>query len=125
MLQTGKFDDAIQHLEKSKQLCDDQYQKVALLADLGSAYSTKAEHTPTDQKVEKERVFALANQSFTESTSLDPTYGNSWRRWAMSLYEQGNFAGAWEKVKRARLQNARPFPPAFLQALEKQLPEPN
>lgn len=125
MLQTGKFDDAIQHLEKSKQLCDDQYQKVALLADLGSAYSTKAEHTPTDQKVEKERVFALANQSFTESTSLDPTYGNSWRRWAMSLYEQGNFAGAWEKVKQARLQHARPFPPAFLQALERQFPEPN
>ena len=69
--------------------------------------------------------FALANESFVESTTLDPTYGNSWRRWPMSLYEQGNFVGAWEKVKRARLQNARPFPPAFLQSLEKQLPEPN
>lgn len=125
MLQQGKFDEAIQHIEKSKQLCDDQYQKVALLADLGSAYSTKAENTPIDQKQEKARAFSLANQSFSDSTSLDPTYGNSWRRWAMSLYEQGNFAGAWEKVKRARMQNARPFSPTFLQALEQKSPEPN
>lgn len=125
VLQAGKFDAAVEYLEISKQLCDDQYQKVALLADLGAAYSTKAEHIPTDEKGERERLFALANESFVESTTLDPTYGNSWRRWAMSLYEQGNFVGAWEKVKRARLQNARPFPPAFLQSLEKQLPEPN
>jgi tetratricopeptide (TPR) repeat protein len=125
MLQRGKFDEGIQYLEKSKELVDDPYQKVALLADLGSAYSAKAGQTPTNQGQERERLFSLANQSFTESTTLDPTYGNSWRRWAMSLYEQGDFAGAWEKVKLAQAQNARPFPPAFLRALNQALPEPN
>lgn len=125
MLQRGKVDEAIQYLEKSKQLAEDQFQKVALLADLGSAYSAQAKSTPSDKGQDRARLFSLANQNFSESTTLDPTYGNSWRRWAMSLYEQDNFAGAWEKVKRARMQNARPFPPAFLRALEQKLPESN
>jgi tetratricopeptide (TPR) repeat protein len=125
MLQRGKIDEAIQFLEKAKLLADDQFQKVGLLSDLGSAYSAKAENTPSDQTQDKARLFSLANQNFSESTTLDPTYGNSWRRWAMSLFEQDNFAGAWGKVKQARMQNARPFPPAFLRALEQKLPEPN
>ncbi|MBT9613202.1 MAG: hypothetical protein IV108_08050 [Burkholderiales bacterium] len=125
MLQRGKIEEAIQHLEKSKQLVDDQFQKVALLTDLGSAYSAQAERIPGSQAQDRERLFSLANQNFSESTALDPVYGNSWRRWAMSLYEQGNYADAWEKVKRARIQNARPFPPAFIRALEQKLPEPS
>ncbi len=122
MLQRGKTNESIRYLEKSKQLADDPFQKVALLSDLGSAYSAQAE-SATGQ--DRERLFLLANQNFSESTALDPTYGNSWRRWAMSLYEQGNYAGAWEKVKKARMQNARPLPPPFLRALEQKLPEPN
>jgi Flp pilus assembly protein TadD len=125
MLQRGKVDEAIQYLEKSKQLADDPFQKTALLADLGSAYSAQAENTPSDKGQDRARLFSLANQNFSESTTLDPTYGNSWRRWAISLYEQDNFAGAWEKVKQARVQNARPFSPAFLRALEQKLQEPN
>lgn len=125
MLQSGEIDEAIQYLEKSKELVDDQFQKVALLTDLGSAYSTKAGQISSTQNQDKERLFSLANQNFSESTTLDSTYGNSWRRWAMSLYEQGNYAGAWEKVKRAKTQNARPFPPAFLRALNQALSEPN
>ncbi|WP_132920900.1 tetratricopeptide repeat protein [Sulfurirhabdus autotrophica] len=125
MLQRGKFEEAIQYLEKSKQLADDPFQKTALLSDLGSAYSAQAESTPMEKVQDRARLFSLANQNFSESTALDPTYGNSWRRWAMSSYEQGNYAGAWEKVKKARVQNARPLPPTFLHALEQKLPEPN
>jgi tetratricopeptide (TPR) repeat protein len=123
-LQQGKVAEAIQYLEKSKQLADDQFQKAALLSDLGSAYSAQAESVQNNVGQDRARLFSLANQNFSESTALDATYGNSWRRWAMSLYEQGNYAGAWEKVKRARLQNARPFPPQFIGALEQKMPEP-
>lgn len=125
MLQSGKIDEAIQHLKKSKELIDDQFQKAALLADLGSAYSTKAERLPSTQSQDRDQLFSLANKNFSESTALDPTYGNSWRRWAFSLYEQGRYLEAWEKVRRAKAQNARPFPPAFLRALNQALPEPN
>ncbi|KAB2325491.1 tetratricopeptide repeat protein [Betaproteobacteria bacterium SCN1] len=124
LLQQGKIGEAIQHLEKSKQLTDDQFQKAALLSDIGSAYSAQAESIQNNGGQDKARLFSLANQNFSESTALDASYGNSWRRWAMSLYEQGNYAGAWEKVKRARLQNARPFPPQFISALEQKMAEP-
>lgn len=124
MLERGKFDEAIDHLERSKALVDDQHQKIALLVDLGTAYSVKAETVSKSSTAEGARFFTLANQTYTEATALDPKYGNGWRRWAMSLYEQGDYAQAWEKVKQARAQNARPLPPAFLRALEQKMPEP-
>ena len=124
MLERGKFEEAIQHLEKAKDLVDDQYQKIALLVDLGTAYSVRAETVAKTSATEGTRFFALANQTYSEALSLDPKYGNGWRRWAMSLYEQGDYAQAWEKVKQARAQNARPLPPAFLRALEQKMPEP-
>ena len=124
MLERGKFDEAIEHLERSKALVDDQRQKIALLVDLGTAYSVKAEAVSKASTADGARLFALANQAYSEALSVEPKYGNGWRRWAMSLYEQGDYAQAWEKVKQARAQNARPLPPAFLRALEQKMPEP-
>ena len=121
MLEQGKPTEAIKHLEKSKELIDDQYQKVALLADIGTTYTTLAESGNSE---EKSRLFKLANTNFSETMTLGSSYSNGWRRWAMSLYEQGDYSGAWEKVKAAKSSNASPFPPAFLRALEEKLLEP-
>ena len=121
MLEQGKPTEAIKYLEKSKELIDDKYQKVALLADIGATYTNLAQSCSAE---EKSRLFTLANTNFSEAAALDSSYGNAWRRWAVSLYEQSDYAGAWEKVKAAKANNARPFPPAFLQALEQKLPEP-
>ena len=98
MLERGKFEEAALHLEKAKELVDDPYQKVALLVDLGTAYSVRAETVAKTNATDGARLFALANQTYSEALSLDPKYGNGWRRWAMSLYEQGDYAQAWEKV---------------------------
>jgi tetratricopeptide (TPR) repeat protein len=124
LLERGKYEEASQHLEKAKGLVDDQFQKVALLADLGTAYMVRASTAAKTDTAEANRLFALANQNFSESTSLDQTYSNGWRRWAMSLYEQGDYSQAWEKVREARARNARPFPPAFIRTLEQKLAEP-
>ena len=124
MLQFGKFDEAIQHLEKSLTLIDDQFQKPALLSDTGSAYSVQASSLSNNQVQEKNRLFLLANKYFAESTTLDLTYGGNWRRWAMSLYEQEDYLGAWEKIKQARIHNAQLFPPEFLRDLAQKMPEP-
>lgn len=123
MMEQGKVSDAIRHLEKSKELVDDPYQRVALLADLGTAYSLLAQQSAAGS-VERSRWFELANQRYADALSVDPSYGNAWRRWAMSLYEEGNYAAAWDKVKKAKAQNARPLPPSFIRALEQRLPEP-
>jgi tetratricopeptide (TPR) repeat protein len=124
MLERDKVDEAIKYLEKSKQLCNDSYQRVALLADTGTAYAYKAESVALSQSQERERYFDRSNENFRESTSLDPDYSNAWRRWAFALHKEGKFAEAWEKIKKARSLNAAAFPPAFLKALEHKMPEP-
>ena len=122
LLEQGKLDESAMYLEKANQLVDDEYQKVALLADTASAYSMKANSSANDSN-ERTKYFSLANRYFEESTKLDSTYPNSWRRWAQSLYFEGRFADAWHKVNIARSRGAQ-FPPQFIKALEEKMPEP-
>lgn len=122
LLEQGKLDESVMYLEKANQLVDDEYQKVALLADTASAYSMKASSSANDSN-QRTKYFSLANRYFEESTKLDSTYPNSWRRWAQSLYFEGHFADAWHKVNIARSRGAQ-FPPQFIKALEEKMPEP-
>ena len=115
-LEKGRVNEAISFLEKAESLIDDQYQKVALLADLGTAYTYKGKESP--------EYFEKANGKFSESIQLEETYPNSWRRWAFSLYEQKAYPSAWEKVIRAQKLGAKPFPSSFLSALEEASPRP-
>lgn len=117
LLEQGKVDQAIRQLEQAEALIDDDYQKVALLADIGTAYSRKAQQSPD--------AYAVANRKFSQSVALDPGYPESWRRWAYSLYRQGSYAEAWDKVKQAQRLNAKPFHPAFLSDLRQKAPEPD
>jgi tetratricopeptide (TPR) repeat protein len=110
MVQTDRFDEAIQYFETAKKLCDDSYQKVALLSDAGVAYSFAGN-------------FQLANESFQASTALDPKYANAWLRWSQSLYREGKYAEAWSKVKHARSLGGK-VPEAFLRDLTQKMPEP-
>ena len=110
LTQTDRFSEAIQHFETAKKLCDDNYQKVALLSDTGVAYSFAGN-------------FQLANQQFRESTALDPKYANAWLRWSQSLYREGNYADAWSKLKEARSLGGS-IPEAFLRDLSQRMAEP-
>lgn len=120
----GRYEEALRHLEKAKTLVDDDYQNVALLGDLGWVYSMYALSLPDSQASEKARLLQLGNQYFSESTTLDPTYGWSWDHWARSLIDAGNYAAAWEKVKLGREHNAPPLPRDFLRRLTVAMPEP-
>ena len=122
LLQQGQVDEAIKYLEKANLLVDDEYQKVALLSDTGSACSVKA-NTSADGSSERTKYFSLANRYFEESTKLDSTYANSWRSWARSLYFEGRYAEAWQKVSAARARGAQ-LPSKFIKALEEKMPEP-
>ena len=118
-----KLDDAIMYLEKSKSLCDDNFQKVSLLADAGSMYSYKADSIPEDRREERSRYFTLANQNFIESINLDPKYSDSWLRWSHSLFREGKYADAWERLKKARYLGAKESD-TYLKKLEQKMPEP-
>ncbi len=123
-LQRGKFDEAIGYFEKAKQLCDDQFQKVALLSDAGTAYAVKAEKTDKGNVAERTRLYALAYDHFKQSVAMDPKYDNSWRNWAWTLHLEGKDAEAGEKIKEARSVVGHKFPPEFLRDLEQKLQEP-
>lgn len=122
MLEWGKLDESIEYFEKAKTLINDQYQKVALLTDMATAYSVKANST-TVPAVRAE-YFDHANKLYGKSIALDPKYPNSWRSWARSLYFEGRYAEAWEKVSQANSLGAPAFPQAFLRALNDKLSKP-
>lgn len=110
MVQTDRFTEGIRHLETAKKLCNDNYQKVALLSNLGVAHSFVGN-------------FQLANRQFQASATLDPTYANAWLRWSQSLYREGSFADAWRKLKQARSLGGD-APDAYLRDLSQKMPEP-
>jgi len=122
MAERGRIDEAIGYLEKATVLCDDAYQKVALISDTGIAYATKASGLAPENQEERIRYFGLADKSFIESTSLDPRYGGAWLRWSYSLYLEGKYADAWEKLKKARSLGAKND--KFERDLEQKMPEP-
>ena len=120
----GKIAEAIDQLETARELAGNQPQRVALLSDLGTLHSEYAVRMPPEKSLDRARQFVLANNRFTESLEIDPNFARSWREWAISLYEQGRYAEAWAKARRAKELNAEPFPPAFLQKLTEKMPEP-
>jgi len=124
LTEQDKLDEAIKYFERAKQLINDDYQKSGLLSDLGAVYALRGETIAKSNSADARRDFTLANESFRQSVELDPKYPNAWRQWAMALYRQGDYTGAWEKVKAARALNAKPFPPTFIRDLEKKMPEP-
>lgn len=123
-LELSKYTETIDHLERARELCGDDYQRPALLADLGTGYSCKAKYEVGLTSDERRALFDKANQCFEQSTQQDPRYSSSWKRWAMSLHRETRFADAWAKVKQARALGVADFPPEFLASLSKDMPEP-
>jgi tetratricopeptide (TPR) repeat protein len=123
-LERDKFEESVQHMQKALELMRNPHQRPALLSDLGTAYSFWAASFPQTAKEERSRLFARANQSFQNAAGADPSYANTWRRWAVSLYREGDYAQAWVKVREARAKNAPAFTPQFIRSLESQMPEP-
>lgn len=123
-LELNHYDETIEHLERARALCDDNHQLPALLSDLATSYSFKAKYAPEVTPAQRSELFGKANDYFAQSTTMDPHYSGSWKRWAMSLHREARFAEAWAKVKQARIFGVADFPPEFMAALTKDLPEP-
>jgi tetratricopeptide (TPR) repeat protein len=120
----GKLSEALGYLETARELVDDPKQRVALLCDLGTVHSAYAARLPADRQLERAQQFVLANNRFSESLEIDPGFAQSWREWAISLYDQERYSEAWLRVKKARELQAESFPPEFLQKLSAKMPEP-
>ena len=122
MIMRGNSDEAIKYYERAKTLINDDYQKPALLTDLGIAYSRKAKDITNDQEL-RSKYFALANNYFRQSSEMDNTYATVWEVWANSLYHEGRYKECWEKVKKADSMGTR-INPKFREKLNQTMPEP-
>lgn len=122
--QRGKLSEAIEFLEQARDLLDDPTQRVPLLCDLGTLHSEYAARLPRDRELDRARHFVLANSRFSESLENDPQYAESWREWAISLYQQERYSEAWIRVKQAQRLRAEAFPADFLKKLSAKMPEP-
>ncbi len=91
-IEQGQYDDSIHYCERAKQLIDDDYEKVALLTDCGSMYSAKANSLSATDTTGRSSFFSLANEQFKQAIAMDATYGNAYRRWAISLFRQEQYA---------------------------------
>jgi len=120
----GKLNDALDQLEKARELVEDPTQRVALLCDLGAVHSAYAASLPKEKELERAQHFVLANSRFTESLENDPKFAPSWREWAISLFDQERYSEAWIRVQKARELKAEPFPQDFLKKLAAKMPEP-
>ncbi|HUK42456.1 MAG TPA: hypothetical protein VLX11_15490 [Candidatus Acidoferrales bacterium] len=117
----GKLREATEQLGTAREIIDEPAQANALLADVGAVNSEYAAHLPPDKQLERAHYFVVANQCFAESLDGDPNYAPGWREWAISLYQQQRYSEAWVKAQRAKELNAEPFPPRFLESLQKKM----
>lgn len=119
-----KIEEAIGFLQRALSLVDDDKQKVALLGDIATAHSLAAVYYQDRKETQAAaNMFREANAYFVKAQNLEPTYGNIFRYWAMSLIRENQFVEACAKVKRARQLNARPIKPSLLSSLYKNYPE--
>lgn len=125
LLAEGKPAVAVTHFEKALALIDDEKEKPRLLTDTAKAYTRLGGVvTTTTDQAQSEKFFAKANSLFEEALILDPQYGNAYRAWAISLYNQGNYEKAWTMVKKLRGLGGPDFDPNFIDALSREMPEP-
>jgi tetratricopeptide (TPR) repeat protein len=114
MLGRGASIEALEYFDRAVALCDDDYQKPALLSDAGIANSLRAASLPVGR--ERQLLFDKANSLFSQGSSLDPAFGTLYYRWAQSLFREAKYQSAWEKVRLARANNYK-VPESFVRNL--------
>ena len=123
LLERDQMDEAITHFERARALCNDHCDKAALVTDLATAFSYKAAAARARDAAAAASAFGSANARFAEATTLDATYGQGWLRWSHSLYREGDYAGAWEKLDKARATGAK-ITDVFVTNLTDKMPRP-
>jgi len=120
----GELAGAAHYLEQAVQMADDPYQKPALLTDMGTVYSLQGEQAESARAGQSVALFERANARFAAAVALDGEYRPVWQRWAHSLYRQGDYMAAWDKIRQARQRGMNDFSRGFIQDLSAHLPEP-
>lgn len=116
--------EAKRYLWKAYELIDDPFQKPALLTDLATIVSLQGDALPAAKTAERDALFLRANDYFEKVLELDASFFPVWQRWAQSLYREGNYGAAWEKIHAAKARGVKQFSKRFIEQLSAKHPEP-
>lgn len=93
-----------------------------VLVDLGFSLTLFADKIE-DAKVSAETV-AEAFSCFAKAEKLEPDYEPLFSNWAIALFLNNDYAGAWEKIIKAEELGGNTLNPRFIQDLELKMPRP-
>ena len=72
----------------------------------------------------KAKLLVQSDEFFKKGETLEPDKGNAYRIQAIAYYIRGDYANAWNRVKKALDNGAKPFSKNFINNLKQKIPEP-
>lgn len=113
----GKFTDASDMGDKALSLAPDNHR---LLCDVAFIYGNHADLIVFSGK-EKEQLFEKAFFLYAKASMIQP--GQICQNWAITLFQNGLYSEAWEKVKKSEELGHR-YREVFLNDLSREMPRP-
>ena len=113
----GKYTDASDMGDKALSLAPDNHR---LLCDVAFTYGNHANLIVFSGK-EKEELFQKAFSAYTKASIIKPN--QICQNWAITLFQNGQYLEAWEKVKKSEELGHR-YREVFLKDLSREIPRP-
>lgn len=122
----GVVSGAMNNIDNSVKFLRQAAEKLAnnarVQTDLGFSLTLFAS-SAGDAKVDAE-IVAEAFACFAKAEKLEPDYEPLFSNWAIALFLNKDYAGAWEKIIRAEELGGNTVNPRFIQDLESKMPRP-
>ena len=115
----GKTADSVKFL---RQAADKLGDNAMVLTDLGfslTIYANEPENAETASAVISEAV-----SCFERAEKIKPEYEPLYSNWAVTLFSNKDYAGAWDKIGKAEALGGKTVNPMFVKDLESKMPRP-
>jgi Flp pilus assembly protein TadD len=116
----GKSCDAKAMIDRALSL---NLSRPAALADAGRIYTFCAVSDATLSAADRRRDFEQSEELYSRAVSMAPANPYLFGSWAIAQYWQGNYADAWQMIRKQRALGGTPGE-RFLSLLREKMPEP-
>ena len=115
----GKIADSVKFMRQASEKLGDN---AMVLTDLGfslTIYANDPENAETAPA-----VIAQAISCFEKAEKIKPEYEPLYSNWAVTLFSQKDYTGAWDKIGKAEALGGKTVNPMFIKDLESKMPRP-
>ena len=121
-MRQNKFCEATDMIEKALNL--NHPDVVGIYYSAGLIFTMCAMQDKSFPLDKKAKLLAQSDEFFKKGETLEPDKGNAYRIQAITYYIRGDYANAWNRVKKALDNGAKPFSENFINNLKQKMPEP-